>query len=425
MEPPSASPELLLLPLLRALSRPGANESGGAAAAEEPNWSGAALASQALLLLLIFALSALGNGAVVLVIARHRQLRTVTNAFVLSLSLSELLGALLCLPLAFLRLLSRPRGAWLPGRRLCLASAALHAGLGIAASLTMALLSFDRYCAIVRQPRRKMGRRRAAQLLAAVWLAALGFAAPWYLLAQAAGGAGAGSGRCTYVLLPWGSSRLGPPYCAGLIVLCYLLPFGLMCFCHYNICRAVRLSESRVRPLTPHAHLLRCYGETRTATTVLIMIVSIICCWGPYCILGLAAAAGRPPFSPTADAAASWLAWANGAINPLIYAARNPNISLLLGRSRQGGYRTRNDVAAYLAARGQRLEEVRGRERYAQPHGGPAAASALSSSSPASGGPPAMWACKNPAVLFCRDGQADTASEAAPPPKSDTADTSL
>uniref|UniRef100_A0A8C3IBX0 G protein-coupled receptor 135 n=1 Tax=Chrysemys picta bellii TaxID=8478 RepID=A0A8C3IBX0_CHRPI len=401
-----------------------------AAGAEEAGWSGAALASQALLLVLIFALSALGNGAVVLVIARHRQLRTVTNAFVLSLSLSELLGALLCLPLAFLRLLSRPRGAWLSGRRLCLASAALHAGLGIAATLTMALLAFDRYCAIVRQPRRKMGRRRAAQLLAAVWLAALGFAAPWYLLAQAAGGGhGAGSGRCTYVLLPWGSSRLGPPYSAVLIVLCYLLPFALMCFCHYNICRAVRLSESRVRPLTTYGHLLRCYGEMRTATTVLIMIVSIICCWGPYCVLGLAAAAGHLPFSPTVDAVASWMAWANGAINPLIYAARNPNIAMLLGRSREGGYRTRNNVAAYLAARGQRLEArgraEPGRERYAQQRPGGHAASTLSSSSPASGGEVAMWACKNPAVLFCRDAQPDTASQAALPPKSDTADTSL
>uniref|UniRef100_A0A8B9SND2 G protein-coupled receptor 135 n=1 Tax=Anas platyrhynchos TaxID=8839 RepID=A0A8B9SND2_ANAPL len=228
------------------LSRGGGNDSGEAAAASGAGWSAAALASQALALLLIFALSALGNGAVVLVIARHRQLRTVTNAFVLSLSLSELLGALLCLPLAFLSLLSRPPGAWLFGQRLCLASAALHAGLGIAATLTMALLSFDRYCAIVRQPRHKMGRRRAAQLLAAVWLAALALAWP---LARP------GAYRCVYVL-PWGSSRLGPPYGAALIVLCYLLPFALMCFCHYNICRAVRLAESRVRPLTTYGHLL-------------------------------------------------------------------------------------------------------------------------------------------------------------------------
>ncbi|OPJ81327.1 putative G-protein coupled receptor 135 [Patagioenas fasciata monilis] len=382
----------------------------------------------ALALLLIFALSALGNGAVVLVIARHRQLRTVTNAFVLSLSLSELLGALLCLPLAFLSLLSRPPGAWLFGQRLCLASAALHAGLGIAATLTMALLSFDRYCAIVRQPRHKMGRRRAAQLLAAVWLAALALAGPWYGLAgEGQREARPGAYHCVYVL-PWGSSRLGPPYGAALIVLCYLLPFALMCFCHYNICRAVRLAESRVRPLTTYGHLLRAYGEMRTATTVLIMIVSIICCWGPYCILGLAAAAGHLPFSPTMDAVASGMAWANGAINPLIYAARNPNISVLLRRSREGGYRTRNNVAAYLSAPGQRPEPRsradRVRERYVNRHSGPPG-SAPSSSSPASGGEVAMWACKNPAVLFCRDGQPDTISEATLQAKADTVDTSL
>lgn len=406
----------------------GGNESGGTAAGAAAGWSAAALASQALALLLIFALSALGNGAVVLVIARHRQLRTVTNAFVLSLSLSELLGALLCLPLAFLSLLSRPPGTWLFGQRLCLASAALHAGLGIAATLTMALLSFDRYCAIVRQPRHKMGRRRAAQLLAAVWLAALALAGPWYGLAgEGRREARPGAYRCVYVL-PWGSSRLGPPYGAALIVLCYLLPFALMCFCHYNICRAVRLAESRVRPLTTYGHLLRAYGEMRTATTVLIMIVSIICCWGPYCILGLAAAAGHLPFSPTMDAVASGMAWANGAINPLIYAARNPNISVLLRRSREGGYRTRNNVAAYLSVPGRQPEPWnradRVRERYVNRHSGPPG-SAPTSSSPASGAEVAMWACKNPAVLFCRDGQPDTISEAALPAKADTVNTSL
>ncbi|XP_058018938.1 G-protein coupled receptor 135 [Ahaetulla prasina] len=399
-------------------------------------WSGAALVSQGLLLLAIFALSTLGNGAVVVIIARHRQLRTVTNAFVLSLSLAELLDALLCLPLAFVSLLNgRPNGAWLFGRRLCLASATLHAGLGIAATLTMALLSFDRYCAIVRQPLHKMGRRRATQLLVAVWLAALGFSGPWYLLAQEeeeeeeqpVGPGPPASYHCMYVL-PWGSSHLGPPYSATLIVLCYLLPFALMCFCHYNICRAVRLTESRVRPLTTYGHLLRFYGEMRTATTVLIMIVSIICCWGPYCILGLAAATGHFSFSPAIDTVASWLAWANGAINPLIYATRNPNISLLLGRNREGGYRAQNPVAAYLAAaQGHRLESKNRAERYASyGHGsGGNVRNNLTCSSPGTSREVAMWAFKNPAVLFCRDAQPGSASEVGLPHKSGNVDTCL
>ncbi|ETE73507.1 putative G-protein coupled receptor, partial [Ophiophagus hannah] len=361
-----------------------------------------------LLLLAIFALSTLGNGAVVVIIARHRQLRTVTNAFVLSLSLAELLDALL---------------------------ATLHAGLGIAATLTMALLSFDRYCAIVRQPLHKMGRRRATQLLVAVWLAALGFSGPWYLLAQEqeeeeeqpVGPGPPASYHCMYVL-PWGSSHLGPPYSATLIVLCYLLPFALMCFCHYNICRAVRLTESRVRPLTTYGHLLRFYGEMRTATTVLIMIVSIICCWGPYCILGLAAATGHFSFSPAVDTVASWMAWANGAINPLIYATRNPNISLLLGRNREGGYRAQKPVAAYLAsARGHRLESKNRAERYASyGHGsGGNVRNNLTCSSPGTGREVAMWAFKNPAVLFCRDAQPGSASKVGLPHKSGSVDTCL
>ncbi|XP_044292190.1 G-protein coupled receptor 135 [Varanus komodoensis] len=395
-------------------------------------WSGPALAAQALLLLLIFALSALGNGAVVLVVARHRQLRTVTNAFVLSLSLAELLAALLCLPPALLSLLSgRPRGAWLFGQRLCLASAALHAGLGIAATLTMALLAFDRYCAIVRQPRRRLGRRRAAQLLAGVWLAALGVSGPWYLLAQEdeeeeerAGGAA----PCMYVL-PWSSSRLGPPYSATLIALCYLLPFSLMCFCHYGICRALRLSARRVRPLASHGPPPRLHSERRTATTVLIMIVSIICCWGPYCMLGLAAATGHVSFSPTTDTVASWMAWANGAINPLIYAARNPNISLLLGRSREGGYRARNSAGAHLPAPQGRRPEARSRAEGCASHGqgsrGPTG-STLSSSSTTGRGEVATWACKNPALLFCREAQLCASADVARMrPKSGTVDTSL
>ena len=62
------------------------------------------MAAQALVLLFIFLLSSLGNCAVMGTIVKHRQLRTVTNAFILSLSLSDLLTALLCLPAAFLDL---------------------------------------------------------------------------------------------------------------------------------------------------------------------------------------------------------------------------------------------------------------------------------------------------------------------------------
>ncbi|XP_040266915.1 G-protein coupled receptor 135 [Bufo bufo] len=396
----------------------GEQEAGGS-----PLLHGVAVACQALLLLAIFLLSCLGNCAVIVVISKHRQLRTVTNAFILSLSLADFLSALLCQPFSFVLLFSRG-GAWPFGDRFCFANGFFNSCFGIVSTLTMTLISLDRYYAIVRQPQREIGRTRAVQLLAAAWLTALGFSFPWYLLAKEQWVVHKkGYYHCMYVFHSAGS-RLGAAYSISLIVLCYLLPFGLMCFCHYNICKAVRLSEIRVRPVTTYAHLLRFYSEMRTATTVLIMIVFIICCRGPYCVMGLVAAAGDYPFMPLMDTVAIWMAWANGAINPLIYAIRNPNISMLLGRNREEGYRTRN-IAAYLCTQGQN-REVRGRadpihDRYSNRHG---QGSRVSSSSPANGGDLAMWACKNPTVLFCRDGQADTMSEPTGI-KSETADTSL
>ncbi|XP_035241101.1 G-protein coupled receptor 135 [Anguilla anguilla] len=386
---------------------------------------GIAVAAQALVLLAIFLLSSLGNSAVVVVIIKHRQLRTVTNAFIMSLSLSDFLTAILCLPFSFMMLFSRD-GVWIFGDRFCIANGFFNTCFGIISTLTMTLISFDRYYAIVRQPQEKIGRKKAIQLLVAVWLTAVFFSLPWYLVLGASDDLVVhkrGFYHCMYVFHS-GTSRMGTAYSIALIVVCYLLPFALMCFCHYNICKTVRLSEIRVRPVTTYAHLLRFYSEMRTATTVLIMIVFIIFCWGPYCLMGIITAVGDYSFNPVMDTVAIWMAWANGAINPLIYAIRNPNISMLLGRNREEGYRTRN-IAAYLSTQTQsrevRTRADRMRDRYVNRHG---AGSRMSSSSPANGGEIAMWACKNPAVLFCRDGQPDTVSEPTVP-KVETADTSL
>ncbi|XP_001377140.2 G-protein coupled receptor 135 [Monodelphis domestica] len=400
-----------------------------------------AVAVQALVLLLIFLLSSLGNCAVMGVIVKHRQLRTVTNAFILSLSLSDLLTALLCLPAAFLALFTRPGGGSngppiaRPWQRFCTASRFFGSCFGIVSILTMTLISLDRYYAIVRHPGEKIGWHRALQFLVAVWLVAVGISFPWDLIWDFKGnwdgdaqvGSRQSFHRCLYVSYP---SRLGPTYNIWLIVTCYLFPFGIMCFCLCRICRTVRLSEIRVRPVTTNAHLVRFYSEMRTATTVLIMIIFIIICWGPYCLLVLfTSAAGamdaqRPPFHPGLDTAVIWMTWANGAINPLIYAVRNPNIYILLRHKREEGYRTRN-VATYLSSHRRNLESRsfanRLRERYAHRLG--VCGRMSSSSNGEGGGDVAMWACRNPALLFCRDGLPDTASEVAM--QSKTADTSL
>lgn len=396
---------------LSALREPSRTQAVRSAADSASVLQGVAVAAQALILLSIFLLSSFGNSAVVIIIIKHRQLRTVTNAFILSLSLSDFLTAVLCLPFSFVMLFSKD-GIWMFGDHFCVANGFFNTCFGIISTLTMTLISFDRYYAIVRQPQTKIGWQTATQLLLAVWLTAVLFSLPWYWFVPTPTQIHKrGFYHCMYVFHS-GSSRMGTAYSICLILVCYLLPFSLMCFCHYNICKTVRLSEIRIRPVTTYAYLLRFYSEMRTATTVLIMIVFVIVCWGPYCLMGLVTAMGDYTFDPAMDTVAMWLAWANGAINPLIYALRNPNMSLLLGRGREDGYRTRH-VAAYLSsqshsreARLNRAERVR--DRHVSRVG--VSNSSRLSSPGKGGGEVAMWACKNPAMFFCRDAQLDTAT---------------
>lgn len=296
-------------------------------------------------------------------------------------------------------------------------------------TLSVALISLDRYCAIVRPTREKIGRRRALQLLAGPWLAALCFSLPWKLLRATWESPAAQSFHgCMYRTSP-DPAQLGEAYSVGLVVACHLLPFLLMCFYHYHVCRTVRLSDLRVRPLTTYARVLRFFSDVRTATTVLFMIVFVICCWGPYCFLVLLTAARQAQATQAPsllNVVAVWLTWANGAINPVIYAIRNPNISMLLGRNREEGYRTRN-MDVFLPNQGLALPARSRnplRNRYSNHLG---ACSRMSSSSPTSvvGGDVAMWARKNPVVLFCPEGPPDPATAAAKQPKSEARDSSL
>lgn len=56
---------------------------------------------------LIFLLSVLGNSLIITVLVRNRRMRTVTNLFLLSLSVSDLMVSIICIPFTLIPNLMR------------------------------------------------------------------------------------------------------------------------------------------------------------------------------------------------------------------------------------------------------------------------------------------------------------------------------
>uniref|UniRef100_A0A8C5S080 Gastrin/cholecystokinin type B receptor n=1 Tax=Laticauda laticaudata TaxID=8630 RepID=A0A8C5S080_LATLA len=147
-----------------------AHSSGNGTGGEASRAPGAPdLAVRVLLYSAIFLLGLCGNGLVIAVLAGHKRLRTITNAFLLSLALSDLMVALFCLPFTFIPSLMR---SFVFGRAVCKAVAYLM-GVSVSVStFSLVGIAVERYSAICRplQSRAWQTRSHAHRVIAATWV---------------------------------------------------------------------------------------------------------------------------------------------------------------------------------------------------------------------------------------------------------------
>uniref|UniRef100_A0A8C8S0X3 Gastrin/cholecystokinin type B receptor n=1 Tax=Pelusios castaneus TaxID=367368 RepID=A0A8C8S0X3_9SAUR len=125
-----------------------------------------------LLYLLIFLLSVAGNTLVVLVLALNRRLHTVTNSFLLSLALSDLLMALCCMPFT---LVPNLMGTFIFGEAICKIVAYLMSVSVSVSTFSLAAIAIERYSAICNplQSRVWQTRSHACRVIASSWLLSL------------------------------------------------------------------------------------------------------------------------------------------------------------------------------------------------------------------------------------------------------------
>lgn len=272
----------------------------------------------------------LGNTLVCAAVIRFRHLRSkLTNWFVVSLAVSDLLVAVLVMPW---RAASEVAGVWLFGR-FCDTWVSLDITCSTASILNLCVISMDRYWAISSPFRyeREMTRRRAFLMIGLAWtLSVLISFIPvqlnWH---RARGSAPDGPGGC--------NASLNRTYAVSSSLISFYIPVLIMVGTYTRIFRIAQIQIRRISSLekAPRAHGQRRASthdesalktsfrrETKVLKTLSVIMGVFVFCWLPFFVLNCVVPfCGEPPcVSDTTFSIFVWFGWANSSLNPVIYA---------------------------------------------------------------------------------------------------------
>uniref|UniRef100_A0A3Q2TQA1 Teleost multiple tissue opsin 3b n=1 Tax=Fundulus heteroclitus TaxID=8078 RepID=A0A3Q2TQA1_FUNHE len=272
--------------------------------------------SAAVVLGFILVLGVLGNFLLLLVFSRFPGLRTPANLLLINISVSDMLVCLFGTPLS---LAASVRGRWLTGTYGCRWYGFCNALFGIVSLVSLSLLSFERYTALLGGSQLNSVQDRRARLAVAVsWFYSLVWTLPPLLGWSSYGPEGPG----TICSVQWQQRSLAArSYVACLFVFCLLLPLLLMVFCYGKILLAVRdktrfsLTVIMKRRLTP-------------LIIVLFTITGYLLCWIPYGVVAMLASFEEPGVvPPAATLVPSLLAKTSTVLNPVICGLLNNQFS--------------------------------------------------------------------------------------------------
>ena len=236
--------------------------------------------SLAVVLSVLILLTLVGNTLVLIVIFRHRGMRTRTNMFLFNLAAAQLLTALCDMPFAFLTAIL---GQWVFGDVLCVISGIMSPVLFTVCLQTLMYISIHK-CISIRKPTSQLlTRTRVWILLTTSWLvgALAGFLAGYGFTVIRYQ-----SGRihCT-AALPF--SEINKYfYCVCQFVL-YCVPITVICICYAAVFREMRIQYDRIEKSVASRRDVIFLQQQRITTTLFIVMVIYVFFSLPYLILSI------------------------------------------------------------------------------------------------------------------------------------------
>ncbi|OXB82921.1 UNVERIFIED_CONTAM: hypothetical protein H355_003363 [Colinus virginianus] len=186
-----------------------------------------------LLYCLIFLLSVLGNILVITVLIRNKQMRTVTNTFLLSLAVSDLMLCLFCMPFTLIPNLLKD---FIFGSTVC-KTATYFMGISVSVStFNLVAISLERYSAICKplQSRVWQTKSHALKVIAATWCVSFTIMSPYPIYSKLVPFTKYNNSTANMCRLLWPSDVIQQSWYTFLLLILFLIP-GIIMMVAYGL----------------------------------------------------------------------------------------------------------------------------------------------------------------------------------------------
>ncbi|XP_076874466.1 neuropeptide FF receptor 1 like 3 [Brachyhypopomus gauderio] len=291
--------------------------------------------------LFIFLLCMIGNAVVCLIVLRNRRMWTVTNIFILNLSISDLLVGVFCIPTT---LVDNLITGWPFSNVICKLSGLVQ-GMSVCASVfTLVAIAVDRFRCIVYPFKPKLTLFVAKATIGTIWVLALVIMFPSVLMLTVEQERGHFTihndiYNLSYPLYScyetWPEPQMRKVYTTVLFALIYLIPLILIVLMYgrigtklYSTTVLVNVDQADSAPQRKSPISQRKIKVIKMLSVVaLLFMISWLPLWTLMLLTDYARPEGKHlelltgyifPFS-------HWLAFSNSSVNPIIYGYFNEN----------------------------------------------------------------------------------------------------
>ena len=252
-------------------------------------------------LLLIIAMTLFGNILVILAFKNVHKLRTVTNYFVVSLAIADILVAVASMPIWAAHLISSNavladvlQKLWTSMDILC----------GVASIIHLTAISIERYFCITYplSYHTTMTEKKATIIIIVIWLFSIFMSG--------------------LKLLLW--NWRPPRYELIVTISSFFIPLVIMCVAYRMIFKVARY-QARQIALMVNGNVKNFFlaSEMRAAKTLAVVMGAFVISWGPFFVLNLVYGFCESCVSYDAVLVAKWMHYSNSVFNPIVYTCRN------------------------------------------------------------------------------------------------------